>query len=130
MRIPRRGVLALAGACLTSGCVQSVLQSESGGDDHDHYVQLRNEHSESHQLRVELPLESADTPVLMMNARLEAGDETDRRSVGLDGVGDEPELHTELDGGPRDTHDVSPGFYELIVSVGEDGALSVETTDK
>jgi len=130
MRIPRRGVLALGGACLTSGCVQSVLQSESGEDDHDHYVQLRNDHSEPHQLRVELPRENSERSVLMMNVRLEAGDETDRRSVSLDGVGDEPELHTELDGGPRDTHDISTGFYELIVSVGDDGALSVETTDK
>lgn len=130
MEIPRRGVLALAGACLTSGCVQSVLQSESGEDDHDHYVQLRNDHSESYRLRVELPRENADTPVLMMNARLEAGDETDRRSVSLDGVGDEPSLRTELDGGPLDTHDVPSGFYELIVSVTEDGTLSVETTDE
>jgi len=110
--------------------VGSVLPSDSESDstDLDRDIELRNDHSDPHELRVELPREGDEQAALMMNAYLEAGDDTRRRDVDLGGIGDDPQLRTELDGGTRSTHDIDPGFQELIVSVTENGDVSVETS--
>ena len=135
MQHSRRGALALAGACLTPGCVESVLPSNATENDpdqqsqHAQHVELRNDHTETHELLIEIPRENSETPFLLIQAYLEPGQDTDRRNLGLGNISDDAPLQTKLDGETRSTHDINTGFYKLTVSVTEDGEIAVDTTD-